>query len=1018
MEKNIELSLESAAEIYHEESKKFKYDAFISYRHIKPDADIAEKLHSLIENYKVPKEFYVDGKAPNLRVFRDREELATASLNDSLDMALRNSRFLIVICSKRLPLSKWCQAEVETFLKLRGPEYIIPVLVEGETFESFPYALRDLRRDEFDADGNIVQMNFEHLAADLRPDEVKSDNFIGYEEIEDNNPKKLKKLTEESIKILKKSEIYRIMAGFFGCSLGDLMDRAKQRRQRQIIAVSTVISLSLLFFGIFMYSAYKNEMIAKREAQQTSSAILLNRALETMERGDKVEGLLISNIAMKDIDDDFENYNTLSKREMRIIRDGLDNDSVHLKTTIDTDNPLAIPGIKPDGSTIAVGIGNTDVGYFNLDNGKLLKKVKSHEQNIKIVNYSHDGKKIVTGGMDRILKVWNDMEDKPLFEREFPGNILLAVFSYNNKGIYVFCFDESIPKLYFVNAESGEDLVNPIELPKGTSFFNFANNSNTALVNVRGVPEKSLLRINLDTLEQFYYPPLTLRLEGFEGQPAAYKKTFISRDGDHFYSLVGSNYYIQRIDDGSVIANYAGASGFDELSIAEDTDKNLMIINTGAQILTFNRTTGEKIRGIYLGNIINEFSYDKGKLIAIDKAGDLNYIYNLLEEDEVVISGINAPMEAVEAVKIAPGTEYAIAYSQDNKKIYIISLNLDMENKVSGRIINTSSNLAYTIYEDNENNLFVLDNEKGKIINKIQRDSIFGINDSLNLGNLKISDDGKYSLAQVQDATTFKFEINLYSLEDKKLISSVPINDVNNKYQFIQNSSDYTITEGSRVVKYSKDKIVDEFKAPHGIITKFVYSDKYIAINFFEGNTSILNRETKEEVANFGGKTLYIDDKGAVGVYNSMTFTWDKKDVSYSPIDKEYSEISNIHEDVYGYNPNTREIVTMRNIATGDGKRNGYVVDFDSGIIVKKFTSNTGENSKIYQSPNGEKIYYDSQKYVKTSENTSDFNSAKIYKWTNIYENLKKDELDKELENYIGDRDLEESEKNELGIKE
>lgn len=1018
MEKNIELSLESAAEIYHEESKKFKYDAFISYRHIKPDADIAEKLHSLIENYKVPKEFYVDGKAPNLRVFRDREELATASLNDSLDMALRNSRFLIVICSKRLPLSKWCQAEVETFLKLRGPEYIIPVLVEGETFESFPYALRDLRRDEFDADGNIVQMNFEHLAADLRPDEVKSDNFIGYEEIEDNNPKKLKKLTEESIKILKKSEIYRIMAGFFGCSLGDLMDRAKQRRQRQIIAASTVISLSLLFFGIFMYSAYRNEMIAKREAQQTTSAILLNRALETMERGDKVEGLLISNIAMKDINDDFENYNTLSKHEMRIIRDGLDNDSVHLKTTIDTDNPLAIPGIKPDGSTIAVGIGNTDVGYFNLDNGKLLKKVKSHEQNIKIVNYSHDGKKIVTGGMDRILKVWNEMEDKPLFEREFPGNILLAVFSYDNKGIFVFCYDNSVPKLYFVNSDNGENIKNPVELPRGTSFFNISKKSNIILVNINGAPEKSLLRLNMDTLEEYYYTPQTLSLEGLEGQPTSYKKTYLSDDGEHFYSLVGSNHYMQRVDDGSVVANYKDAVNFDDLSISEDLDKNLMIINTGAQILIYNRTTGEKLRNLYLGNIINEFSYDNGKILAIDKAGDLNYVYNLLGEDEVVLSGIDAPMDNVEAVKIIPETDYAIAFSQVNKKIYIISLNLDMKNKVSGKIISTASNLAYTLYEDNENNLFVLENEEGKVVNNIEKSSILKANDSANLGDFKISDDGKFALGLVQDANTYNFNINLYSLEDKKLISTVPITNYNSKYQFIPNTSDYTISDGNRIMKYSNNNLVDQFNSPHGSITDLVYSDKYIAINFFEGNTAILDRNTKKEVANFGGKTLSLDKDGAVGVYNGSSFIWDKKDLAYSPIDREFSAVSDIHSDVYGYNPNTREIVVMRNVKSEDGKRYGYVVDIDSGIVVKKFTSNTGENSKIYQSPSGEKIYYDYQKYVKTSENTSDFNSAKIYKWTNVYENLKEDEVDKELENYIGDRDLEESEKNELGIKE
>ena len=31
-----------------------KYTAFISYRHLTPDADIAKKLHTMIENYGIP----------------------------------------------------------------------------------------------------------------------------------------------------------------------------------------------------------------------------------------------------------------------------------------------------------------------------------------------------------------------------------------------------------------------------------------------------------------------------------------------------------------------------------------------------------------------------------------------------------------------------------------------------------------------------------------------------------------------------------------------------------------------------------------------------------------------------------------------------------------------------------------------------------------------------------------------------------------------------------------------------
>ena len=100
------------------EQKNYKYKAFISYRHIQPDASIAQAVHTMVETFKVPKELQIDGKQLPFRVFRDREELTTSSLDDSIDEALKSSEYLIVICSKRLPQSSWCNREVEQFIKL------------------------------------------------------------------------------------------------------------------------------------------------------------------------------------------------------------------------------------------------------------------------------------------------------------------------------------------------------------------------------------------------------------------------------------------------------------------------------------------------------------------------------------------------------------------------------------------------------------------------------------------------------------------------------------------------------------------------------------------------------------------------------------------------------------------------------------------------------------------------------------------------------------------------------------
>ena len=134
------VEVETSAKNLQEDEKEYKYTAFISYRHLEPDITVAKAVHKAIETFKLPKEFYEGGKRPTFRVFRDREELTTTSLSDSIQDALENSKYLIVICSKRLRESKWCNIEVETFIGLHGVEKIIPVLIEGEPEDSFPKA--------------------------------------------------------------------------------------------------------------------------------------------------------------------------------------------------------------------------------------------------------------------------------------------------------------------------------------------------------------------------------------------------------------------------------------------------------------------------------------------------------------------------------------------------------------------------------------------------------------------------------------------------------------------------------------------------------------------------------------------------------------------------------------------------------------------------------------------------------------------------------------------------------------
>ena len=69
-----------------------------------------------------------------------------------------------------------------------------------------------------DGEGIKEQVDLELLAADACPGAIENPVFVGCEVLEKWHDPQLSALTKESVKILKRSEIYRIMARMLGCS--------------------------------------------------------------------------------------------------------------------------------------------------------------------------------------------------------------------------------------------------------------------------------------------------------------------------------------------------------------------------------------------------------------------------------------------------------------------------------------------------------------------------------------------------------------------------------------------------------------------------------------------------------------------------------------------------------------------------------------------------------------------------------------------------------------------------------
>jgi tetratricopeptide (TPR) repeat protein len=103
------------------------YDAFISYTHAR-DMPIASRLQSQMQ--RLGKPWY---RRRALRIFRDDTSLSvTPALEPSLEAALRQSRFLILLTSLDAAHSRWVSREVQFWLDNKNTDSLLIALTSGE----------------------------------------------------------------------------------------------------------------------------------------------------------------------------------------------------------------------------------------------------------------------------------------------------------------------------------------------------------------------------------------------------------------------------------------------------------------------------------------------------------------------------------------------------------------------------------------------------------------------------------------------------------------------------------------------------------------------------------------------------------------------------------------------------------------------------------------------------------------------------------------------------------------------
>ena len=254
------------------------FNAFISYRHHPDDIRVAMQVHRALERYHIPRSLKkkLNVRGP-MRLFRDKEELPiTSNLNDDIGDALRNSDYLIVICSVHTKESIWVQREIELFLKSHPRHRVLTVLASGEPYDVIPEIL--LYDDKVDpVTGETVRELVEPLSCDWR---------IG--------PRRA-----------KREELPRLAAPLLGCAYDELRQRQRQYRMRRLVAF-----FSLALAASVGFSAYvlRNSMIIQRKnveiqanleaSQRNQSRHLATAAWERLAEGDRLTAICLAAAAL------------------------------------------------------------------------------------------------------------------------------------------------------------------------------------------------------------------------------------------------------------------------------------------------------------------------------------------------------------------------------------------------------------------------------------------------------------------------------------------------------------------------------------------------------------------------------------------------------------------------------------------------------------------------------------------------------------------------------------------------
>lgn len=359
------------------------YKAFISYSH-QADGKRAAALHSALHRFTRP--WY---KLRALRVFRDQVNLsATPNLWSTIQGALENSEYFILLASTRGASSKWVAKEIEHWCAKKDANKILIVSTEGKIV----WGDSDFDWQQTTALPKSLTGKFanEPLWIDL--------SWVVADE-------------EMSLRHLKFREaVATLAAPLHGRSKEELdSEDVRESRRTKLLARGAITALTILILGVgaLAYLSYYQYSIGIERRRVSLSRQLSVQSSFSLDR--QLDLALLLSVAAYRTDATAEAKSSLLNALLRS-----PSLIVFLRGHKEPVNNVTF---SSDGSKLASGGSDGTIILWDANTNRQLATLSKHVGGVNVIAFSPDDRLLASGSDDQTFIIWDVEKRTPLFER-------------------------------------------------------------------------------------------------------------------------------------------------------------------------------------------------------------------------------------------------------------------------------------------------------------------------------------------------------------------------------------------------------------------------------------------------------------------------------------------------------------------------------------------------------------------------------------------------------------------------